>query len=153
MSIDGDFFAALNPYKSLNERPNADALLEMKMLIELGKGTKDGIEKLLGTGAAASMSSMLKNELKFVAKAMEILHTNQRIRDALGGETYENLAKLTAIIKRRSDRAFVEQYLDSVVVAPKDMVDAGYKNPFGSNLEQYYKGTGMAQEPGLGSLF
>lgn len=121
MSVDQDFIASLNPLKAIQERPSSDALLELKMLVELAGGSDEGLVALLGQdNSGVYITNLLKNELKFVGMALKLLHTNTRVRETLGGATYENLAKLTSILKRRSDRAFVDRFLNDTVFTADD---------------------------------
>lgn len=116
MSIDTEFIAGLNPVKGLNERPSTDTILEIKMLMELAGKEGKNLDVLMGPGSARNIQILLQNEFKYVGAALNLLFKNQRIRDALGGATYANLAKLTGILKRRADKLWIDRFLTEGVM-------------------------------------
>jgi hypothetical protein len=151
MSIDASFIAQLNPHRAVAERPATDALMEMKMLKELGAVDT----KMLGPDAEGYMNILMKNELQYVRLAIQLLMKSNRIADALGGRTYGNVAKLTSIIKQRADQRWVERFFDDSIfqksvaarpTADNDELFALDKATFVGSWTDW-KGSGVGADP------
>ncbi len=96
----------LIPFRALNEVPSADSLLSLKLI-------RDSIRDHDENDEALRMISKLQaNETVYQVLAMKLLQSKDDLRKRMGGYTYDNVIKLTRIIKIRAHDQWIKQFID-----------------------------------------
>ena len=88
---------SLNPSRNINLDPDLTSLRSLKLLKPYVQNDTD-------------VKILMTNEAVYHKLAVKSLGDNEEVRKFLGGYTFNNVMKLTTILKRRHQEVFVHSY-------------------------------------------
>ena len=87
----------MNPARNINLDPDMSSIRSLKLLRPFIDDENN-------------VQILMKNEAVYHKMAVKSLSTNDEVRKFMGGYTFNNVMKLTAILKQRHHKIYVEKY-------------------------------------------
>ena len=108
-NINTKTFENLIPFRAFNEVPSADSLLSLKLIRDAISPFKEN------TAILNRINRLTLNETIYQLLAMNLLDSKRDLKIRMGGYTYDNVIKLTSIIKSRAEEEWMRSFIDDKI--------------------------------------